>query len=402
MDIFLVDFENVHTAGLKGQNYLKDAVIHVFFSSNTCNQPQITLDLHELYELQRQHVTLKFHETIKGHNALDFQLTSYLGLLIDRASSTEQTNFYIVSKDKGYTCLNDFWQQEQEIEHHKFSIKFISSIMEVSNPHLALPYNSTTPTTQSKQVLPTPAVIQTTSVPPKVNPVLPQVAPIVAKMAPVVAKMAPIVAKMAPIVAKIAPTVTTQTSAIPKTTNSAAQTAPVIKPQAIQPKVKTEECGANITSIISIIRSKYPKVISKIDQIKELIIQFSKSQDNARLNKLNVDLRKLLPNDPYGKVYNEIYFDIKELYTTNPSPTAPSKLENTNQAIEKIISDKLSRIVNSFPEAKSIKKDIKLWLYEFRDKKNLTELHLRIQKAFPAKEFDNLYTKLYKEIKAQL
>lgn len=381
MDIFLVDFENVHTAGLKGQNYLKDAVIHVFFSSNTCNQPQITLDLHELYELQRQHVTLKFHETIKGHNALDFQLTSYLGLLIDRASSTEQTNFYIVSKDKGYTCLNDFWQQEQEIEHHKFSIKFISSIMEVSNPHLALPYNSTTPTTQSKQVLPTPAVIQTTSVPPKVNPVLPQVAPIVAK---------------------IVPTVTTQTSAIPKTTNSVAQTAPVIKTQAIQPKVKTEECGANLTSIISIIRSKYPKVITKIDQIKELIIQFSKNKDNARLNKLNVDLRKLLPNDPYGKVYNEIYFDIKELYTTNPSPTAPSKLENTNQAIEKIISDKLSRIVNSFPEAKSIKKDIKLWLYEFRDKKNLTELHLRIQKAFPAKEFDNLYTKLYKEIKAQL
>lgn len=381
MDIFLVDFENVHTAGLKGQNYLKDAVIHVFFSSNTCNQPQITLDLHELYELQRQHVTLKFHETIKGHNALDFQLTSYLGLLIDRASSTEQTNFYIVSKDKGYTCLNDFWQQEQEIEHHKFSIKFISSIMEVSNPHLALPYNSTTPTTQSKQVLPTPAVIQTTSVPPKVNPVLPQVAPIVAK---------------------IVPTVTTQTSAIPKTTNSVAQTAPVIKTQAIQPKVKTEECGANLTSIISIIRSKYPKVITKIDQIKELIIQFSKNKDNARLNKLNIDLHKLLPNEPYGKVYNEIYFDIKELYATNPSPTVPSKPENTSQAIEKIISDKLSRIVSSFPEAKSIKKEIKLWLYEFKDKKNLTELHLRIQKAFPAKEFDNLYTKLYKEIKAQL
>lgn len=384
MDIFLVDFENVHTAGLKGQNYLKDAVIHVFFSSNICNQPQITLDLHELYELQRQHVTLKFHETIKGHNALDFQLTSYLGLLIDRASSTEQTNFYIVSKDKGYTCLNDFWQQEQEIEHHKFSIKFISSIMEVSNPHLALPYNSTTLTTQSKQALPTPAVIQTTSVPPKVNPVLPQVAPVVAK------------------VAKIAPTVTTQTSAIPKTTNSVAQTAPVIKTKATQPKVKTEECGANLTSIISIIRSKYPKVISKIDQIKELIIQFSKNQDNARLNKLNLDLHKLLPNDPYGKVHNEIYFDIKELYATNPSPTAPSKPENTSQEIEKIISDKLSRIVSSFPEAKSIKKDIKLWLYEFRDKKNLTELHLRIQKAFPAKEFDNLYTKLYKEIKAQL
>ncbi|MEE0987525.1 MAG: PIN domain-containing protein [Succinivibrionaceae bacterium] len=382
--IFLVDFENVHTAGLKGQNYLKDAVIHVFFSSNTCNQPQITLDLHELYELQRQHVTLKFHETIKGHNALDFQLTSYLGLLIDRASSTEQTNFYIVSKDKGYTCLNDFWQQEQEIEHHKFSIKFISSIMEVSNPHLALPYNSATPATKSEQVLPTPAVIKTASVEPKVNPVLPQVAPIVAK------------------VAKIAPTVTTQTSAIPKTTNSVAQTAPVIKTKATQPKVKTEECGANLTSIISIIRSKYPKVISKIDQIKELIIQFSKNQDNARLNKLNLDLHKLLPNDPYGKVYNEIYFDIKELYATNPSPTAPSKPENTSQEIEKIISDKLSRIVSSFPEAKSIKKDIKLWLYEFRDKKNLTELHLLIQKAFPAKEFDNLYTKLYKEIKAQL
>ena len=41
-------------------------------------------------------------------NALDFQLSSYLGYLI--GLGYENANFYIVSNDKGYDCLCDFWQ----------------------------------------------------------------------------------------------------------------------------------------------------------------------------------------------------------------------------------------------------------------------------------------------------
>lgn len=40
-------------------------------------------------------------------NALDFQLSSYLGSLVSKKSSN--VNFHIVSNDNGYDCLCSYW-----------------------------------------------------------------------------------------------------------------------------------------------------------------------------------------------------------------------------------------------------------------------------------------------------
>ena len=49
-----------------------------------------------------------FKVKVGTKNALDFQLTSYLGYLIGQYGI--ETNYYIVSKDKGFEAVCDFWK----------------------------------------------------------------------------------------------------------------------------------------------------------------------------------------------------------------------------------------------------------------------------------------------------
>ena len=50
----------------------------------------------------------KVHTGVK--NALDFQLASYLGYII-RDNGEAQCNYFIVSKDNGYSSLLHFWEE---------------------------------------------------------------------------------------------------------------------------------------------------------------------------------------------------------------------------------------------------------------------------------------------------
>ena len=45
-------------------------------------------------------------DTVVGSNAMDFQLVSYMGYLIQQNPSAE---YVIVSRDRGYECLVSFW-----------------------------------------------------------------------------------------------------------------------------------------------------------------------------------------------------------------------------------------------------------------------------------------------------
>ncbi|MDR1070029.1 MAG: iron ABC transporter substrate-binding protein, partial [Gracilibacteraceae bacterium] len=70
--IFLVDFENVHIGGLKGiksQSEQDDIVL--FYSDNDADT---IATIHELCD------NIKYAKIVRnGPNALDFQLSSYLG-----------------------------------------------------------------------------------------------------------------------------------------------------------------------------------------------------------------------------------------------------------------------------------------------------------------------------------
>ena len=107
MNYFLVDFENVRTDGIKDLKGVQEGDAMVVFYSENCKS--ITLDvLDSIIALKLKYSSFKVKVGTK--NALDFQLTSYLGYLIGQGGM--DTNYYIVSDDKGFEVVADFWKEQ--------------------------------------------------------------------------------------------------------------------------------------------------------------------------------------------------------------------------------------------------------------------------------------------------
>ena len=103
MNYYFVDYENVKNNGLDNLSHLgcNDTVI-IFYSEQCKN---ISLDI--INNLISQKAGFNCKKIKAGtKNALDFQLSSFLGYIIGQEMCDK---IYIVSKDKGYQCLCDFW-----------------------------------------------------------------------------------------------------------------------------------------------------------------------------------------------------------------------------------------------------------------------------------------------------
>lgn len=109
MAIYLVDYENTHyLGGISGLSE-NDTVV-VFYTQNSSS---LSFDAHKEI-LQAQAKILYKYVDNGGKNALDFQLSSYLGCLIGEKQADEQ-QLYIVSKDKGFYYVLKFWEREKGI-----------------------------------------------------------------------------------------------------------------------------------------------------------------------------------------------------------------------------------------------------------------------------------------------
>ena len=101
---YLVNYENTKQKGIEDISYLKEGDNLVVFYSVVCDNIPLSL----VEKLNKIGVKLSAIKAKVGtKNALDFQLSSYLGYLIKEFGSNAQ--YYIVSDDKGYGCLCDFW-----------------------------------------------------------------------------------------------------------------------------------------------------------------------------------------------------------------------------------------------------------------------------------------------------
>ena len=102
----MIDYENVKTGGLNGISRLtsEDRVI-IFYSENA---NRLTFDLHRrLMECPAQ---IEYREvTVGGHNALDFQLVTYLGYLIAQNPTGQ---YLIISYDRGFEYVVNFWRKD--------------------------------------------------------------------------------------------------------------------------------------------------------------------------------------------------------------------------------------------------------------------------------------------------
>ena len=132
MNYYLIDYENVGTQGLNGVNKLtEDDIICIFYSENA---DTLTFGLHR--RLNESKANILYQKVEVGQkNALDFQLSSYLGYLL-RENMEKQCNYFIVSHDKGYEVLINYWKRR------RFDISLVIDVSRQSE------------TTDSKQIPP--------------------------------------------------------------------------------------------------------------------------------------------------------------------------------------------------------------------------------------------------------
>ena len=103
-DIYLIDFENVASEGLSGITYLspEDQVI-IFYSANS---NRLSMKMHIL--IGKSTCNLSYFEvSVGGKNALDHQISTWLGYLIGTGAA--ERSYYIVSRDMGYRHVANFW-----------------------------------------------------------------------------------------------------------------------------------------------------------------------------------------------------------------------------------------------------------------------------------------------------
>lgn len=109
MNYYLVDYENVKTQGLNGVNKLSEGdTVCIFYSENA---DSLTFGLHR--RLNESKATILFQRVEVGQkNALDFQLSSYLGYLIHE-NIDNPYDYFIVTKDKGFESLIPYWKKRK-------------------------------------------------------------------------------------------------------------------------------------------------------------------------------------------------------------------------------------------------------------------------------------------------
>ena len=107
MSIFLVDFENTHSGGLNSFKKLSETDEIEIFYSDSVNS--MTFDLHtRILKSRAKFVYTKITNGTK--NALDFILLTQLACKI---SENPNDNYFIISKDKGFDVICDWWKDKK-------------------------------------------------------------------------------------------------------------------------------------------------------------------------------------------------------------------------------------------------------------------------------------------------
>lgn len=117
--LFLVDYENVGNAGMKGSSYLNAAdYIVVFYSETKKNMERRLLE-----SITASGCAFEICKLCKtGKNALDFYIASRLGELF---GSGHEGIAVIVSNDNGFTAVRDYWEKRAE---HKRKVLLASCV----------------------------------------------------------------------------------------------------------------------------------------------------------------------------------------------------------------------------------------------------------------------------------
>ena len=101
---FLIDYENVNNSGMEGVKFLNESDhVYLFYSQNS--SPNMKKRYSELLYASKCSVEIiKLYR--KGKNGLDFYIATKLGELLGQG---ENGLFSIISQDKGFQAVVDYW-----------------------------------------------------------------------------------------------------------------------------------------------------------------------------------------------------------------------------------------------------------------------------------------------------
>lgn len=103
MRAFLIDFENVKSAGLAGiEDLTSDDHVIILYSANSNT---ISFEMHQ--KILESKTPIEYFQIRRGgKNSLDFQLSSLLGWML---AGGKYSHLFIISNDNGFDALPDFW-----------------------------------------------------------------------------------------------------------------------------------------------------------------------------------------------------------------------------------------------------------------------------------------------------
>lgn len=111
MATILVDYENVSaTDGLKGAEYLEEKDTLIIFYSQCCEKIRAEY-IEQIENSKCRFLTYKLVRA--GKNALDFYIAAECGFL----SSGGETQIGIISRDKGFSAVSDFFDLKEMSEN---------------------------------------------------------------------------------------------------------------------------------------------------------------------------------------------------------------------------------------------------------------------------------------------
>jgi hypothetical protein len=108
MTYYLIDFENVHAAGISNPALCEPGdIVCIYFGTASQDLPLETI--HAFFQRQIRLETVPVNTGSK--NALDFQLATHLGYLIGSREHAD-AGYRIVSNDTGYDCVIAYWKEK--------------------------------------------------------------------------------------------------------------------------------------------------------------------------------------------------------------------------------------------------------------------------------------------------
>ena len=135
MAFYFIDYENVRIDGLNGISKLTESDnVYIFYSENAD-----TLTFGLARRLRETNADVHYQKIEVGtKNALDFQLSSYLGYIINGNKDNNDITYYIITNDSGFKVLETYWRR------HKYNVKIVQDCTGKENTNLKNAHSNNT------------------------------------------------------------------------------------------------------------------------------------------------------------------------------------------------------------------------------------------------------------------